>query len=418
MIEVHDTLRADAMLGTVPGGTTVQRALQAVRQHLGMSVAYVSRFEGDRAVFREVDAPGLEAMIKPGDSQSLDDVYCRHILAGRLPELIPDTAAEPFAMALPITKAISIGSHMSIPIRLPDGSPYGMFCCLGFAADQSLNPRDLQMMRAFAELAAFEINRDLEGTAAKRACSARIEAVLADRSFGIVYQPIVNLDTDGVVGFECLSRFATVPQRTPDLWFAEAAVVGMGATLEIAAIEAALAAHAVLPPSTYLAVNASPETIMSAGFAQALRSVDPTRLVLEITEHASIGDYAGLLATLDDLRGLGMRLAVDDAGAGYASFQHILDLRPDLIKLDMSLTRNIDLDLGRQALTAAMVGFARQTGSRIIAEGVETAAELAALRALGIDRAQGYFLGRPSSLADAVQLCAETAALHETVAVA
>jgi hypothetical protein len=91
------------MIAAAPGESLVTRALQAVRAHLGLQVAYVSEFVGDETVFRQVDAPGLEHLIKPGDSRSLDDVYCRHILEGRLPELIPDTANEPYAMAMPIT---------------------------------------------------------------------------------------------------------------------------------------------------------------------------------------------------------------------------------------------------------------------------------------------------------------------------
>jgi EAL domain-containing protein (putative c-di-GMP-specific phosphodiesterase class I) len=104
------------------------------------------------------------------------------------------------------------------------------------------------------------------------------------------------------------------------------------------------------------------------------------------------------------LRERGVRLAIDDAGAGYSSLRHILQLRPDLIKLDMSLTRNICIDPARKALAAAMVNFARDTGSQIIAEGVETASEFATLRALGAEKAQGYFLGRPLPLEDAAAL--------------
>lgn len=167
-----------------------------------------------------------------------------------------------------------------------------------------------------------------------------------------------------------------------------------------------------LSPTVYLAINASPATNVSAEFMHAIRGVDPAGIVLEIIEHAAIADYAGLLGMLRDLRSRGLRLAVDDAGAGYSSFQHVLDLRPDLIKLDMSLMRNIHRDVARQALTAAMVGFARQTGSQIIAEGVETAAELAALRALGIKRLQDWLLGRPMPLDDAVRLYSDASTLR------
>jgi len=111
-----------------------------------------------------------------------------------------------------------------------------------------------------------------------------------------------------------------------------------------------------------------------------------------------------LLGALQPLRKNGMRLAVDDAGAGYSGLQHILQIRPDLIKLDMTLTRHINLDPARKALASALVAFARDTGSGIIAEGVETASELETLRGLGIEKAQGYFLGRPTPIVDAVKL--------------
>jgi len=155
----HDPLYGliASMSQAAPQDGMVKRSLQAIRTHLDMEVAYVSEFVGDQIVFREVDAPGLEAMIKPGDSRSLDEVYCRHILEGRLPELIPDTSTEPLAMAMPITQAVPIGKHVSVPIRMQDGSVYGMFCCLGFKPDHSLHERDMQMMRVFAELAAFEL---------------------------------------------------------------------------------------------------------------------------------------------------------------------------------------------------------------------------------------------------------------------
>ena len=133
----HDPLYGliASMSQAAPQDGMVKRSLQAIRTHLDMEVAYVSEFVGDQIVFREVDAPGLEALVQPGDMRSLDEVYCRHILEGRLPELIPDTAAEPVAMAMPITRAVPIGKHMSVPIRMQDGGVYCMFCCLGFKPD-------------------------------------------------------------------------------------------------------------------------------------------------------------------------------------------------------------------------------------------------------------------------------------------
>jgi GAF domain-containing protein len=143
------------------GEDIIQDALVAIRNHFGMEVAYFSEFSEGRSIFRRVDAPGLEHLIKVGDSHSLDDVYCNHILEGRLPELIPDTSLVPLAWGMPITAAVPIGSHVSMPIRLLDGTPFGMFCCLSPRPIPSLNERDLATMRVFASLAAKQVNAGL-----------------------------------------------------------------------------------------------------------------------------------------------------------------------------------------------------------------------------------------------------------------
>lgn len=398
-----------ALLAAVAVGSgedVVNRALKAIRAHLGMDVAYVSRFDGDNMVLREVDAPGQEALAHVGAAFSLNDTYCRDIMAGRLPELIPDTSAEPLAAAKPITDAIPIGRHMSVPVRLPDGTPYGMFCCLGFAPDPSLRERDLQMMRAFADLAAFEISREVEAVKSQRETHGRISAALSDELFAVVYQPIMDARTKTPIGFECLSRFA---DGSPDGWFAAAAGVGLGVRLELAAIRKALDGVAALPDHIYLAINASPATILSGELDDVLAANMLQRIVLEVTEHSTVDDYEELCAVLRMWRQRGVRLAVDDAGAGYSSLRHILALHPDLIKLDMSLTRNICLDPARKALASALIGFARETGSGIIAEGVETPAEFATLCALGVEKVQGYYLGRPMTLEAAVRLVAADA---------
>lgn len=415
MMELSRSARYD-MFGTVTPSdrdTVVERALHAVRTHLGMQVAYVSEFVGERSIFRNVDAPGCEALIEIGGSMALDDVYCRHILAGRLPELIPDTAAEPLAMAMAITKAAGIGAHMSVPIRLPSGEAYGMFCCIGFAADSTLGLRDLGMMRAFADLAAFEINRNLVTSKGARDATARVREVIDHDQAVIVYQPIWEIASGRAVGVESLSRFVSDPYRTPDIWFAEAAEAGLGVELETFAIRHALEALDQLPARAYLAINASPAMVLSGVLTEVLADAAHDRIVLEITEHSTIVDYPALLDRLRPLRDAGVRIAVDDAGAGYSSLRHILALQPELIRLDMSLTRNVDADPARQALVAALVAFAANTASQIIAEGVETEAELACLSRLGVGLAQGFLLARPLPLDTALEILAVPAVQHD-----
>ena len=120
------------------------------------------------------------------------------------------------------------------------------------------------------------------------------------------------------------------------------------------------------------------------------------RIVLELTEHHEVTDYGQLGEALTPLRCGGLKVAIDDAGAGFASMRHIVELKPELIKLDREVIAGINADAGLRALGAAMVGFAAEIGASLIAEGIETEAELATVRDLGMTAAQGYMLGRPT----------------------
>jgi len=384
------------------GTQAVDKVLHAIRNHLDMDVAFVSEFRSTDRIFRHVDARD-RTPIAAGDCAPLEQGYCKRVVDGRLPELIPDTAHVGAALALPETQGIPIGAHLSVPIRLGDGRVFGTFCCFSFAADPSLSERDLRMMRVFASLLADQIDRDLEQQRSRSEREQRIVTALETGQPSVVYQPIFDLSTRRLAGLESLSRFHFEPRRPPDEWFAEAAHVDMAQDLELAAIRSALKALPSLPHDAYLALNCSPQTVFNERLHELLRTVGVRRVVLEITEHDHIEDYPALLAALAPLRELGLRVAIDDAGAGYASLRHILQVQPDLIKLDISLTRNIDTDLKRRALASALIAFSRETGARIVAEGVETAEELHTLRQLGADCGQGYFLSHPLPLMDAIR---------------
>jgi EAL domain-containing protein (putative c-di-GMP-specific phosphodiesterase class I) len=210
-------------------------------------------------------------------------------------------------------------------------------------------------------------------------------------AFRLVYQPIVHLDTGVIAGVEALCRFHD--GRSPERWFQECERTGTAAELDLAIIERALGEATCLPEG-YLAVNLSPSTLRDPRLPQLLRApgVPTDRIVVEVTEHARVTDYLEAQRVLDLLRRGGVRVAVDDAGAGYASFRHILQLRPDIIKMDQSITRDIDTDPARHALATALVIFAGEVGASVVAEGVETEGELAALSTAGITRAQGFAL--------------------------
>jgi EAL domain-containing protein (putative c-di-GMP-specific phosphodiesterase class I) len=244
----------------------------------------------------------------------------------------------------------------------------------------------------------------------RRAASRRVEAVLAidrdesvDRHAGgvrlqMVYQPILDLATGEVLGAEALARFGTEPQRSPAQWFIEAAEVGLAIQLELAAIRRAAEGLALLPPTAFLSVNASADTIRSPALLDLIDDLPGPRVIIELTEHEPVADYRELVPSVNRLRERGVRLAVDDAGAGFTSLQQILQLAPDLIKLDRGFIEGLADDPVRRALTTALLTFATDIGATLVAEGVATAEELHALRTLGVRHGQGRFLGEPTAL--------------------
>ena len=224
-----------------------------------------------------------------------------------------------------------------------------------------------------------------------------IQRFLDGEGLSMAFQPIVDLRNRNTVGMEALARFRALPVRPPDQWFAEAVRLELGIQLELTAIREALNALPKLPPDVYLSVNASHHAAMSPDLPAILDAAGP-RIVVEITEHEAVEDYGPLLRSLDTLRASGCRVAIDDAGAGYASLRHTLQLAPDIVKVDISLTRDIDSDRGRRALASALISFADEMGMTIVAEGIESQAELDTLLELGVVFGQGYFLAEPAPL--------------------
>lgn len=238
----------------------------------------------------------------------------------------------------------------------------------------------------------------------------RIRQMLARRQLHPVFQPIYSLDDGRLVAVEALTRFDTEPKHPPDVWFSHAASVGLGVELELVALERALADGVGLPDGVALTFNASPSTLADPRLLEVLDRHRGPPLIAEVTEHAVVDDYKHLDQALAALRLRGVRLAVDDAGAGFASLRHIVRLAPDYIKLDLSLTQNLRADPVRSALAEALIQFADRTGSAIIVEGIETSADLATWQDLGAHAAQGYLLARPGPL----PVAPSTSALRQT----
>lgn len=241
----------------------------------------------------------------------------------------------------------------------------------------------------------FVLNLLCPDTAQQLHAVADIEHVLANRLFSFAYQPLVNLSDGSVPIVEALCRFDPEPYRSPDQWFADAWRAGLGLELELAALEGAAAHLDALPRGARLAVNLSPQVVIDPMLAEVLVRCGPERFVIELTEHVAIEDYACVRRALGCLSERGVRFAVDDAGAGYASFSHILNLAPDIIKLDRELIRGIDADPVRRSLAASLVRFAAEIGATVVAEGVETPTELYTVHELGIPLAQGHLIALP-----------------------
>jgi EAL domain-containing protein (putative c-di-GMP-specific phosphodiesterase class I)/CheY-like chemotaxis protein len=238
-------------------------------------------------------------------------------------------------------------------------------------------------------------NRGHEAMITKR---ARIRSVLEREEFDIVFQPIVALDSRDIVGYEALSRFSAEPHRGPDEWFAEAHEVGLGPELELAAIRLACERSRDLPEGMFMAVNVSPVTTERPELLALLAGCKVDEVVLEVTEHARVEDYRRFRVAIARVRELGARLAVDDAGAGFSSLRHILELDAELIKLDGSLTRHLEDDPRRRSLASALIEFGRESGASVLAEHIESELQLIELRRLGVTYGQGYHLGRPQRL--------------------
>lgn len=385
----------------VPARSQIDAILEAVRLHLGMDIAFASRFVGDQRQFTHIQSP-LPLPSKPGDCEPLEHSICHYVRTGRLPELIHNAPDYELALTVPIVRALPVGAHINVPLRLRDGSVYGSFCCLSQTADYTLTDRDLNTVRAFADLAIEQIERDMAAEKHRDAVAARVRAAIDTGQPAIVLQPIHRLDTGRSAGAEALARFADAGVRPPNTWFEEAFEAGLGVELEMAAVRNAFAAAAYAPADHYVSINVSPETALSRDLAAALREAARPNLVLEVTEHARVEDYGELRSALKRLR-KHARIAIDDVGAGYSSLRHIITLEPDILKLDMSLTRDVDRDPARRALAGAMVSFANRIGASIVAEGIERVEEHEVLRDLGITYGQGYLFSRPMPLVAAQQ---------------
>lgn len=301
--------------------------------------------------------------------------------------------------------------HADLPL-VRDGVEWAVLRVVGSdAAHKIANPAVRSLV---SRLVLDSIVADVGGAATGQGRAA-VAQLLADNALDVVLQPIVALDSGTIVGLEALSRFPASSNRTTEGWFALATAAGLGVQLETAALRRAFTVLDQLPDGVYLSVNVSPGALLSSELAALLSAVPLDAVVLEITEHARVADYGALADVLQPWRARGARVAVDDTGSGFASLRHVLQLEPEIVKLDSTLTHHIDSDAVLRALGYTLKAFAGAIGAETIAEGVENERELYALRFLGVPYGQGFFLHRalnldPSTWPDALSAIDDSAA--------
>jgi EAL domain-containing protein (putative c-di-GMP-specific phosphodiesterase class I)/anti-sigma regulatory factor (Ser/Thr protein kinase) len=373
----------------------VTQLLGTLRARSGMDLAYLSIFEDRHQHVLAVSGQSGLAGLEPGRRIPLEETYCAQMVKGELDRVVGDTSANPRTAELPVTKD-GLASWTGVPVFLPSGQVIGTLCCAQGSPRPERKQSDALELHSFAGIfgdllagGGFIDRTVLNATERMDDVLARPGAVFP------VFQPIIDLTHGHVAGVEALSRFAG-HDRPVELWFADAVRAGLIIDLEILAIRQSLTALEVLPADAYLALNVCPLTAQSRELAALLDGHPMDRIVMEVTEHAAVANYRPLAVALAPYRAEGMRVAIDDVGTGYAGLGHLVQLRPEIIKVDRSLIETVDTDPAHAAAVGAIVGMAKHLGAFLVAEGIERPETLNAVRELGFSHAQGYLLARPA----------------------
>jgi EAL domain-containing protein (putative c-di-GMP-specific phosphodiesterase class I) len=367
--------------------------LQTARRKLDLSVAFLSRIDATTRTMQVVES--ALPQLHDGSANPRDSGFCLAVIEGRLPQVMPDARAFPEALRLQPDGLPQIRGHVSVPVVLSDGELYGTFCAFGLVTDPEVSLRDLALIEVLADAAAVVIEPQVRIEQRQTRISDRLAPVMAGGGPNVVLQPIVDLRSGRRSGAEALSRFPMTWGLTPDVVFAEAHTIGQGDQLELLALSGAAALLDQV--SGYVSMNVSPQTLVTPECGDLLATLPLDRIVLELSEHEPVHDYDALGAALTPLRAHGMRLAIDDVGAGFSSLRHIVITNPDVIKMDRSIVSGLDTDPILAKLAQSLVDFAHSFDVCVIAEGVETEAERAVLQALGVDGGQGWLFGRPAA---------------------
>jgi EAL domain-containing protein (putative c-di-GMP-specific phosphodiesterase class I) len=375
--------------------TRIRALLDGLREDTGVDLVYLGRFTDGEEQLRLVAGGHPRLRLYEGDRSPLEASFCWRIPQGIIPRVIRHTALEPGVATL-LGRDNGIGGYVSMPVYGATGDTYGTICCITNSALDGDGNEILRVVETVSTLVqpllgTFEVEH-----AAHEHVGAPLRRFIATHDVGTVFQPIVDMATGETRAYESLSRFSSDPAHGPDWWLEVAHGLEVGLDLEMAMLKQALSTAGRADFAVPITLNASPALLQSGALLPILDSIDTGTLGIEVTEHAVVRDYEQLLVAVAALKERGHLVFIDDAGAGFASFRHVLELDPDAVKLDISLTRNIDQDATRHSLAAALYDFASRQGIRLVVEGVETEAEAQCLRQLGYQYAQGYLFGRPA----------------------
>ena len=372
--------------------TQLSQLLHRARAVMEMPVAFIARMDGTTQTLEHVDS-GLPLLFREGYQAPRATSLCQWILDGELPPVMPDLTVHPAAMALPLARKPRVRSFASVPIELSDGSLYGTLCTASLRRTASAQDRDADLLAVLAQTAAVLLEPHVSGRTRRSALRARYAEVIGAGGPHIVAQPIVDVATGERVGAETLSRFPEDWGLAPDACFREAFEVGLGEDLEFATLARCgrIAEHAI----GYVSMNVCPATVLDPRFPAFMAGLPLPKVLVELSEGYPVDDYDNLLDVLRPLRVRGLRLAIDDVGAGFSSLRHVIRMSPDVIKLDRAVVTGLDADPVARSLVRSLCAFARSAGALVVAEGVETPGEASVLREVGAHLAQGWFYGRP-----------------------
>jgi EAL domain-containing protein (putative c-di-GMP-specific phosphodiesterase class I) len=411
MTNIANLLFAPILAGpaaAAPSGSAARKEIgdmiEALRAELDMDVAFVSRQIGTtHRIFTHVAAHGA-APLAPGDHNPNDNSLCWLVIQGKLPERVNDTSHYAAAACLPITEAINVRAHFSVPLRRCDGRVHGSLCCFSYRPRPDVGEREMEMIRSVAAIVSDQIESRIELEERGEDAAEEIARLILDDALTIIHQPIYDLTDWHLIGHECLMRHKASPDRSPRELLEQARMAGRMLELELHLAAKALATLDPEHPERFIAINVSPETLASPALARLIPEGIASRLVIELNQQDTAADPAAVRAAIEMLKERAW-VAVDAAGAGFADLEALVDLRPDIIKIDRAFLTGVAADTAQRALVKALVGFAVEAGVQLIAQGVETREDLQALRELGVRFAQGFILGKPAHRGRQASVC-------------